>query len=404
MEGFSSKIYYQNFKNPHSHSEVISPLVSSVTGQVYYKSQPVGGSEAKSNRFLSKSLKYKEAFDPTSLVSLRKCCMDYVVKNFHLVDSLEGFPELVAKELFDECCIFGYFQPDSAGNWLKILHVFTDTYGDAMLQSLNLSGRWLFLSLHIDYLTAYESLEFVDFSNCRVGNDHDALSYLGSLTGLKKLYLCNNCISTNGIKLLTQSQRRKSIGLQKLEVLRLDGNPKITLDILPYFRSLEALEIIVVSNSPDIETEDIKFGSQLCGSFSQCPHSVRFHQREWESSAGDVGEGWAVPLIKSYLFDMEESIQRKQSKTNLGKGKGNFYSKPKTVSKSNVDASVVCKNHLIICKCSKNLKTPLLGKRSSQNVALHSNQSKRKCTVNLSKSGADKGKLHIDTNLLDLYR
>jgi len=181
--------------------------------------------------------------------SLNKICIDYVVLNFTLVDSLIGLPDIIAKDLFisyiqQSPCICSTATFNSPNAWLKDMTTFAAAFKRNVLQSIDLSGEWLFLSLQIEHLYPFLHLEELDISSCKIGNHHEILFHVGKLEFLKKLSMRNNNLSNDGIKNLTLYRRRALKGLERLEFLRLDFN-KIDNAGFEYLCCLPVLKVLI---------------------------------------------------------------------------------------------------------------------------------------------------------------
>nr|XP_009860129.1 leucine-rich repeat-containing protein 42-like [Ciona intestinalis] len=303
-----------------------------------------------------------------AVYTLKELCLAYVVNNIHNVDSLHGLPALIGKEIFDGCMEAGYFNTDEYGNWRKVLDVFVDAYAEEVLQRLNLQSKWMFLASCLDCIVPYTYIQYIDLSHCRIGNSHEILCHLGTLQLIKVIALHYNNISIQGIKIFTSKHRRAKWGLECLEVLRLDGNPNITQECLPFLTTLPALKIIC------FDAKVLEKQPALTGHLKICSHSSDFHSDVFSESKGR-GHGWAAPLLNMYIQDMDEKLSKPPMFTfskkapNTGRIPENNFSEKSEINDSQNNSGTI-----IICDCTaKELSTPFSHKQSKSLKTLQSN-------------------------------
>ena len=109
---------------------------------------------------------------------LFRICLDYVAKNISLVESLDGFPDIVGEELFRKVQEEGGFGSDP-----KNLKLFCEAYGIQVLSKLSLSASHLLTNNYLEHLQLFVCLTELDVSHCRLGDSHDLLSYIAHLHG-----------------------------------------------------------------------------------------------------------------------------------------------------------------------------------------------------------------------------
>ncbi|XP_076816912.1 leucine-rich repeat-containing protein 42-like [Clavelina lepadiformis] len=411
MEPFGNgKIYHCNMKTDKWCTFVYS--IKQHSNEVSYKVSKSMNAVSKAQHYMKSASQFttKSDFEFDVLLPLRKICILYVANNLHLVESLCGFPELIGKEIFDSCVEFGHFEPNNNENWKRALQIFTDAYEKKLLEKLQLCGKWMFLSSSFDCITPYLYLEELDLSSCRIGNEHEALVYVGTLSCLKKLVLCNNNISLKGMKNLTQHHRRAGKGLENLESLRLDGNAQITVDVFPYLETVEKLTTIVVDHTQMII--DGIISRKKVSKFNVCPHPARYHIGVFRSSYDCIGKGWAVSLINSYIKEIERNFEEKheQSLNETKKKTMSFYRrKPRIGSKvknSSCPRSQVV-NHLVICDCLKNNKQKILTKNNAMKHPAEEKcvekAAKRQCIDKNKQLGCCSKSVAIDRSIIDFY-
>jgi hypothetical protein len=113
--------------------------------------------------------------------SLFEICTDYVAVNVHLVESFVAFPDDVGKKIFSTCeskKVFDVLDSRSIG----AMTLFAEAYCDTVLSSMNLTGCHRVLGMHLEQFVIFQHLAKVDLTSCKLGDDHDILSYLSALT------------------------------------------------------------------------------------------------------------------------------------------------------------------------------------------------------------------------------
>ncbi|XP_030061801.1 leucine-rich repeat-containing protein 42 [Microcaecilia unicolor] len=179
-----------------------------------------------------------------SVKSLFNLVLGFISDNVCHVDSLMGFPEQISEALFSAAEARQKFSEPVTG--LKSLQTFTEAYGSLVLSSLCLRSRHLLVSEKLEEIKSFQKLTCLDLSCCRLGDAHELLEHVTTLSGLIQLHLKDNCISDAGLRKMTAPVRVMKQGLQQLELLDLSCNPKITdggLKFLFCFSKLNSLDI-----------------------------------------------------------------------------------------------------------------------------------------------------------------
>ena len=115
-------------------------------------------------------------------LTLREICVHFVAANIHFADSLEGFPSLIGKEIFDFCIKLDQFQTptEEAGN---ILSLFCDAYEEDFLVEMSCFRlRHINLEEVLPYILHFKHLQKLDLFGCSLGDDHDILIWISNLT------------------------------------------------------------------------------------------------------------------------------------------------------------------------------------------------------------------------------
>ncbi|KAM8930613.1 leucine-rich repeat-containing protein 42 [Pelodytes ibericus] len=172
--------------------------------------------------------------------------LDLIADNVQHVDSLLGFPEQVAEKLFTAAEVRQKFSAPISG--LKALQKFTEAYGDLILSSLCLRGKYLLVSEKLEEIKSFQGLRCLDLSCCKLGDEHELIGHFTTeaLNSLTELYLKDNCLSDTGIRRLTAPARVLYRGLGSLTVLDLSDNRGITdlgVSFLYVFKTLNFLDV-----------------------------------------------------------------------------------------------------------------------------------------------------------------
>ncbi|KAM4641635.1 leucine-rich repeat-containing protein 42 [Discoglossus pictus] len=179
-----------------------------------------------------------------SAKSLFTLTLDLIVDNIQHVDSLVGFPEQVGEKLFTAAeARQGFYTPSSGP---IALGKFTEAYRDLVLSSLCLRGRYLLVSERLEEIKLFQNLHCLDLSCCKLGDEHELLGHLTTISSLTALYLKDNCLSDAGVRRMTAPLRVLHRGPAKLSVLDVSWNPEITdlgVAFLFVFKHLDFLDI-----------------------------------------------------------------------------------------------------------------------------------------------------------------
>lgn len=291
-------------------------------------------------------------------------CLDYVAKNISLVESLDGFPDIVGEELFKKVQEDGGFGSDP-----KNMKLFCEAYGILVLSKLCLSASHILTSNYLEHLQLFVCLTELDVSYCRLGDSHELLSYIAHLHGLTKLSLKENCLSDTGIRKLTIPQRLLKGGLGNLSILDLSLNPSITDDSIKHIIKLDSLTALNLSGTK------VTFGSgvpQLMNHTNLCLALDVDHFKSGQTFT--VTEGWAVCVINQWREKTKTCTKESKTNAEVEKKSVKFYKS----SRSGLMQKAADKNKTI-----SELPTIMLSSAKSIKLACTSSMEKqlpaRKC-------------------------
>ncbi|XP_026168900.1 leucine-rich repeat-containing protein 42 [Mastacembelus armatus] len=277
------------------------------------------------------SLRYttKSLFDITLL---------FVADNIHHVESLVGFPEQIGDRLFAAAEENRAFL--NADISPKALRLFSDAYGQMVLESLCLRNRFPLLHERMDEIKTFHSLKSLDLFGCRLGDDHEIFQHLtdSSLaSSLIQLFIGGNGLSDAGLQRLTAPIRMMKKGLDCLQFLDVSYNP-ISERALKYLTCLPKLQQLDVSGT------SLKLGTglkttiwNLLGlSHSEKPLDTFDHSR-------CKTEGWAEQVINQWETNSTQMPKQKkieESRTSALR----FFGRQKFVREVLNAAPLVCES------------------------------------------------------------
>jgi len=294
---------------------------------------------------------------------LFRICLDYVAKNISMVESLDGFPDIVGEELFKKVQQNGGFGSDP-----KNLKLFCEAYGILVLSKLSLTSAHILTSNYLEYLQLFVYLTELDVSQCRLGDSHELLSYIAHLHGLTKLSLKENCLSDTGIRKLTIPQRLLRGGLGNLSILDLSLNPSITDDSIKHVIKLNSLTALNLSGTK------VTFGygvPQLMNHTNLCLAMDVDHFKSGQVFT--VTEGWAVGVIDDWTEKSKTCTARGKANAQLEKKSVKFYKS----SRSGLMQKTADKNNTI-----SELPTIMLSSKTTRlacSSSTEKRQPERKC-------------------------
>lgn len=311
----------------------------------------------KRARIEKEGFTYKYFKTPRKLQTLYNICMELVAFNLHHVDSFLGLPALIGEEIFKFALERNQFsmKEQQYESLKQILLLFLEAYQTEFLHSLNLSNRWKFLTFYLDEISILlPSLVNIKLSSCRIGDDHEILYGLGQLHHVKSIFLNSNELSDRGIKNLLEKRRRAKVGLEKLEVLDISENNKLTSQCLLYLVSLPSLKCVSVTL--------VNQSSTKLGNYNRvCPKQLD-HIEDFKINfdTKHLAAGWGQGLVLYWLNEFETSEKEKGVGLEIKKQNTNQMSFYKKASAGNrykrttivPDASHISEN-MTLCLCMK---------------------------------------------------
>ncbi|XP_064624968.1 leucine-rich repeat-containing protein 42-like [Lineus longissimus] len=252
-------------------------------------------------------------------LSLFEICTSYVAENVLLVDSFVGFPDDVGRKIFASCeskKVFDCLESKSIG----AMTLFDEAYCDAVLPSLDLTGCHRALGIHLEHFVIFTHLVEVDLTSCKLGDDHDMLSYLATLTCLTCLGLADNALTDDGVQRLTAPLRMFGKGPTSLRYLILSGNSTITKRVVRYLKCFKDLQHLDLSGT-SLTIADLPF---LYDSLKMTLSKLTSTKYPLCST-----EGWAANIVDKWKHHTAEPCSSKPKGTAKLSNMSGFYGRKK---------------------------------------------------------------------------
>ncbi|XP_023671679.2 leucine-rich repeat-containing protein 42 [Paramormyrops kingsleyae] len=239
--------------------------------------------------------------------SLFKMALLFVAENVQHIDSLVGFPEQIAEQLFIAAEEKQKFADAESGT--RALRLFSEAYGDLVLKSLCLRKRHLLVSEKLEEIKMFHNLKSLDLYGCKLGDNHEILPHLTSeaLSSLTWLSLGDNILSDYGLRKLTAPIRVMKRGLDCLKLLDLSYNP-LSEQAVGYLTCFSALQGLDVSGTEIKISERVKqtFCDGMGLVLSEVPLTDLCHSR-------CKTRGWAEQVVNQWEICRAESSKLRAS-------------------------------------------------------------------------------------------
>ena len=132
--------------------------------------------------------------------SLVELCLDYIAANLRHVESFRGFPELIAEQIFNRWLA----SMSNQLNNINQIQKFCQAYESSVLRCLNLKNCRCFVdTFTISFFGHFQFIEELDISYCKLGDDHEMLTYISQLTRYVFLFILYfKCLVDERIKVI----------------------------------------------------------------------------------------------------------------------------------------------------------------------------------------------------------
>jgi len=112
--------------------------------------------------------------------SLFDLCLNYLSTNVQNIDSLVGFPDVIAEKIFAAVVNRRVLQAFADNDCASVLRIFDKAYCSSLLAELSIKSLAV-LDQHVESLSAFCHISKLDVSGCTLGDNHDYLLHIGHL-------------------------------------------------------------------------------------------------------------------------------------------------------------------------------------------------------------------------------
>jgi len=115
-----------------------------------------------------------------NIPSLFDLCLNYLSANVQNIDSLVGFPDVIAEKIFAAVVNQRVLQAFADNDCASVLRIFDKAYCSSLLAELSIKSLAV-LDQHVESLSAFCHISKLDVSGCTLGDNHDYLLHIGHL-------------------------------------------------------------------------------------------------------------------------------------------------------------------------------------------------------------------------------
>lgn len=242
--------------------------------------------------------------------SLFDLCMNYVSTNVHNIDSLVGFPAMIAEKIFAAAVNRRVLQTFTDDECASVIRMFDRAYHSSLLEELIVKSLAI-LDQHMESFSAFSHIRKLDVSGCMLGDNHDYLLHIGHLALLDNLILQNTAVSDDGLRKLTTPARVFGKGPTQLVQLDVSYNPGISCrcgKYLQIFKQLKTLNVTATAvKLSDVSELTSSLNLVLCDTKSSASVEMKC------SNVGNVG--WAAEIVDDWntLVSPQAAVQSQSS-------------------------------------------------------------------------------------------
>ncbi|XP_037779060.1 leucine-rich repeat-containing protein 42-like [Penaeus monodon] len=252
--------------------------------------------------------------------TLFEICLDYVAGKINMVESLEGFPEVVSEQIFDKCLSLGSFsQNDEASE--RAITLYVDAYGNDFMSAFKCENPRIMSEYGECLAVLCLSVTHLDLRGCALGNKSDFLKVFVQMDHLRVLNIAQNELSDEGFRLMTACHKMYRKGFEALESLDVSEN-RVGMKVLKSLLSLPQLKNIRVSIAHSLKNFQPRFTHEWTETMDRL--GFKLLPRDIEFAGHITTVGWGSKIIAAWLKEIEELERIRQEKV-LKKSQG-FYS------------------------------------------------------------------------------
>ena len=270
----------------------------------------------KRPQLLFQKVQKSEVFE---LQPLRNICLVFVAKNLGAVDSLQGFPSEIGREIFDNCAADKFKDFSNFKEQTQILELFTEAYPDEFLISCKFNKLEVISELDYQIPSLIRYVQKLDLSGCRLGDSHDILPLLKTCEKLESLSLADNMLTYKGLRAAFGITTHKEMKIKNLDITR---NFEINyLGVVHYIIPLKSVQKIFVS----VKTSDKKEWKEKLLESNFCFQNVL----EKSLKLTFENDGWAKWTIDNWHNIVKELSKQSNDSTK-------YVAKRERVTKRNI--------------------------------------------------------------------
>ncbi|XP_036358194.1 leucine-rich repeat-containing protein 42-like [Octopus sinensis] len=267
-------------------------------------------------------------FEPKPLQTI---CIEFLVGNLDIYQSLHTLPVTVAQEIFIAADHNNQFSIPST-TVFKRLELFSSTFTKYFVSSLSLRHSSHLINYLSSEFTVFSGVTSLDLSHCKLGDRHSILSQLNYFTNLTLLALRDNGLSHRGIDHMTISLRLLRGGQRNLQYLDISDNQDLDACCLEYLKVFSELKYLDISNTA-ISNKDSalrKFPLKIFLSSTKVDYEdikedmFRIETLGWASHVFNSWSKWYKNKTKRSKHRQYAPYPKKKMKKTKNKGRGNF--------------------------------------------------------------------------------
>lgn len=251
---------------------------------------------------------------------LFEICLDYVAGKILMVESLEGFPEVVSEQIFEKCLDFGFFSQNNEASE-HAMSLFVSAYGNDFMSSFKCENRRIMSEYGECLAVLCLPVTHLDLRGCFLGNNSDFLKVFVQMDHLRVLNIAKNELSDEGFRLMTACHKMYKKGFEALESLDVSEN-KVGLKTLKSLSSFPRLKNIRMSIAHSLKNLQPKFTQEWTETLKRLGFKIL--PRDVEFAGHITTVGWGSKIITAWEKEIEELERVRQEKV-FKKNQG-FYS------------------------------------------------------------------------------
>lgn len=244
--------------------------------------------------------------------TLYKTCLEFVATYADCLDSLVGFPEVVASDVwktcYDKLCLPGKYT-------CLTLATFCVAYPTLILPECQIvDNLHLINNYEHELCSVLSHVVHLDLSGCHLGDDHDILRAFKDMSVLQSLGLANNNLSSKALRV---AFGQLSPVNKRLEYFDVSSNPRVTVQGIKVYLVQPSAESFLQRLVVSVSHGDVEMYDRVLEPYMQ------------RKSRPDLltvdSQGWAKSLLDSWAERMKEREHKKLSRVATKDAAKRFY-------------------------------------------------------------------------------